>query len=238
MVPRGVPHGVLRGVPRGVLPFLCGFLALFSTIPISEAVLGNLIPLSVETYQVFDSLSRMKENYAFAKWNINQALTCASCKFGFSTLQTLLKLHLPPDKIAAVIEDLCVQLKIEPRIICRGLLEEFRTETFYVLTHVPYSPAEICNFVTNSDCAPDPPGTAWAVALPDIPKPPLQPIPPPSPESPKLRVLHLSDLHFDMYYKEGSNAECSEPLCCRKDGGAPGKNNKKKLSSFALKCGD
>ncbi|XP_055336532.1 sphingomyelin phosphodiesterase-like [Paramacrobiotus metropolitanus] len=197
-------------------------LLICTPVPqISGNILGNLIPLSLDTYQVFESLGRLKTNYGFAKWNINQQLTCTSCKFGFSTLQTLLKLHLPPDRIAAVIEDLCVQLKIEPRIVCRGLLEEFRPETFYVLTKVPYSPAEICNFVTNVDCAPDPPGTAWSVPLPDIPKPPVQVISPPSPGAKTLRVLQLSDLHFDMYYQEGTNAECEDPLCCRKEGGKP-----------------
>lgn len=207
---------------RAIVP-LCGFVIASLFIPSSEAILGNLIPLSMETYQVFESLGRLKTNYGFSKWNLNQKMTCTSCKLGFSTLQTLLKLHLPQDKIAAVLEDLCVELKVEPKIVCRGMLEEFRPETFYVLQHVPYSPGEICNFVTNSDCSPDPPGTAWTVDLPDIPKPPVVPILPPNPVAPKLRVLHLSDLHFDMYYKEGSNAECGDPLCCRKESGLPGR---------------
>jgi len=34
-------------------------------------------------------------------------------------------------------------------------------------------------------------------------------------------VLHLSDTHFDPYYTEGSNAACSEPLCCRSTDGIP-----------------
>ncbi len=34
-------------------------------------------------------------------------------------------------------------------------------------------------------------------------------------------MLHLSDTHFDPYYTEGSNAACSEPLCCRSTDGIP-----------------
>lgn len=30
-----------------------------------------------------------------------------------------------------------------------------------------------------------------------------------------IRVLHLSDIHIDLQYTEGLNAECGEPLCCR-----------------------
>ena len=41
--------------------------------------------------------------------------------------------------------------------------------------------------------------------------------------SPTLRLLHLTDLHFDPAYTEGVNAECGEPLCCRADDGQPSK---------------
>ena len=35
------------------------------------------------------------------------------------------------------------------------------------------------------------------------------------PDSPVTRILHLSDIHIDLEYTEGLNAECGEPLCCR-----------------------
>lgn len=31
-----------------------------------------------------------------------------------------------------------------------------------------------------------------------------------------FKVLQISDLHFDPYYEEGTNAKCNEPLCCRR----------------------
>lgn len=31
-----------------------------------------------------------------------------------------------------------------------------------------------------------------------------------------MRVLHLSDTHVDLLYREGSLANCDEPLCCQK----------------------
>ena len=30
-----------------------------------------------------------------------------------------------------------------------------------------------------------------------------------------IKILHLSDIHIDLEYTEGLNAECGEPLCCR-----------------------
>ena len=50
-------------------------------------------------------------------------------------------------------------------------------------------------------------------------------------EAKPIRVLHLSDTHFDPEYVEGSNADCSEPLCCRATSGAP-KNQKSAAGRF------
>ena len=30
-----------------------------------------------------------------------------------------------------------------------------------------------------------------------------------------IKIIHLSDIHIDLEYTEGLNAECGEPLCCR-----------------------
>lgn len=61
--------------------------------------------------------------------------------------------------------------------------------------------------------------------------PPFDPVPqPPVPEveaqyQPSgagiVRVLHLTDMHWDMEYHVGANAECGQPMCCRQVQGAP-----------------
>ena len=35
------------------------------------------------------------------------------------------------------------------------------------------------------------------------------------PDSPELRILHLSDVHMDPDFAEGTVVNCDEPLCCR-----------------------
>ena len=42
------------------------------------------------------------------------------------------------------------------------------------------------------------------------------------PGSPVSRVLHFSDVHLDHLYQEGSDPDCGEPLCCRKNDKPPG----------------
>ena len=29
------------------------------------------------------------------------------------------------------------------------------------------------------------------------------------------KILHLTDIHLDLFYTKGSNSKCNEPLCCR-----------------------
>lgn len=35
------------------------------------------------------------------------------------------------------------------------------------------------------------------------------------------KILHFTDLHIDFDYAPGSNANCNQPLCCRKENGYP-----------------
>lgn len=37
-----------------------------------------------------------------------------------------------------------------------------------------------------------------------------------------MKILHLSDLHVDLLYDEGSAAVCEHPYCCRHAFGDPG----------------
>ncbi|CAG0891968.1 unnamed protein product [Darwinula stevensoni] len=43
----------------------------------------------------------------------------------------------------------------------------------------------------------------------------------PYPRGKTLKVLHISDTHVDPEYREGANAVCGRPLCCRKSDGTP-----------------
>ncbi|KAL1419659.1 hypothetical protein MTO96_005073 [Rhipicephalus appendiculatus] len=36
-----------------------------------------------------------------------------------------------------------------------------------------------------------------------------------------VKVLHISDTHYDPEYSPGSNAVCDDPVCCRKNNGLP-----------------
>lgn len=66
----------------------------------------------------------------------------------------------------------------------------------------------------------------WNVTFPDRPKRANRSTVAPPEGLPRLKVLQLTDLHFDPYYQEGSNADCSLPMCCRASAGKPSSPDK------------
>lgn len=42
-----------------------------------------------------------------------------------------------------------------------------------------------------------------------------------------LKIVHISDLHPDLYYTEGFPVDCTEPVCCRSNSTAKGNSTKK-----------
>lgn len=85
-----------------------------------------------------------------------------------------------------------------------------------MIRHSKMRSVQICSFFLNENCsAYKDPDHDWKVKFPDIPKPSKHPITPPKQNVPRLKVLQISDTHYDPYYLMGSNAECGEPVCCR-----------------------
>ncbi|KAG1651599.1 Sphingomyelin phosphodiesterase [Nymphon striatum] len=93
-----------------------------------------------------------------------------------------------------------------------------KAEFSYILENVVFDSNEICSFVVGPHCSTSPSKLHdWEIHIPEKPSGvnQVQTTSPTDGKSAVLRVLHLSDTHFDPYYVEGSNAECGEPLCCR-----------------------
>lgn len=89
-------------------------------------------------------------------------------------------------------------------------------------------PDEICSFVIGDGCGDVyNPYHEWEVMFPPVPKPEVTESRVPEENAPSFKVLHLSDTHYDPYYMEGSNADCSEPLCCRLTNGPAASKDQK-----------
>lgn len=153
--------------------------------------------------------------------SIMSSMSCNACKAGVGLLQHYVQNGKTRDDIIKAASRLCMSFKIETPRVCMGIIYLMADEVVYVVEKLVMSPDEICGFLIGDICGtPYNPYHEWRVAFPPVPKPPIpQPQPPPD-GMPTLKILHLSDTHFDPEYKAGSNADCGEPLCCRASSGS------------------
>ncbi|CAL1539136.1 unnamed protein product [Lymnaea stagnalis] len=142
--------------------------------------------------------------------------TCLKCNIVAKVIQMLMKENTSSEDIKLAVRGVCIFFGIETPRVCQGLVEEFAPEVLTVLKNTPLSPSEVCSFVFGPECgAPYSPQSNWNVTFPPVPQPPPVYPTPPRPGSPTFRFLHLTDIHFDLDYQEGSETYCKEPLCCR-----------------------
>ncbi|KAK7476425.1 hypothetical protein BaRGS_00032350 [Batillaria attramentaria] len=102
-----------------------------------------------------------------------------------------------------------------------------------VLRGTLFGPDEVCGFVLGDTCAtPFYPGVMWNITMSDTPKPPVKPRVLPKPGYPTIRVLQLTDIHLDIEYRAGADAECGEPLCCRAFDSNPAPNKSREAGKW------
>ncbi|XP_035706324.1 sphingomyelin phosphodiesterase isoform X3 [Folsomia candida] len=148
--------------------------------------------------------------------SVMSSVSCSACKAGVSLLNHYVQSGRRNSEIAAAAIKLCINLKMQTPRVCTGIVDIYVDEIVEVLKGVVLDSNDICALVIGETCGvPVSPNWRWDVAFPPIPKPPFHGFPEPKKGAPKLKVLQISDTHWDPYYEPGSNADCGEPLCCR-----------------------
>lgn len=154
--------------------------------------------------------------------NVN-TIYCEACELFVDGAKALLQQGATAEDLEKFALKACIDFQIEDDKVCSAVVVEFKDELIGVLIELAYTPKEVCGFILGKDCgAPFNPIAMWNVTFPYVPKPPVVPPAPPKPGSPTLKVLHITDMHLDPVYMEGTNAECGEPVCCRPEDGFPG----------------
>ncbi|UYV61789.1 SMPD1 [Cordylochernes scorpioides] len=179
----------------------------------------NDIGMFYSAFDIYDSQQLVSE---FRNGHVSSK-TCMLCRVGVQLFQRLVQSDKSEDEIAKEAGNLCTTFNVATPRVCHGTVQLFKSEIVQVLSRVVLTPDEICGLVLGPVCGEvRNPFEGWNVTMSPFPKPPVTPPTPPKPNAPVLKVLHLSDTHFDPYYKEGNDADCGEPLCCRiQDGPAP-----------------
>ncbi|XP_015127559.1 sphingomyelin phosphodiesterase isoform X2 [Diachasma alloeum] len=153
-------------------------------------------------------------------------MNCFGCNAAIYFVQNMIRGLSPiSDKFArdvmkdSIYDGCKARLPVE---VCQGIVEEFVPQVYYILKNTKMGADSTCSFVMSGECEYVPDSLLeWQVTFPPIPKPPVTVPSPPRVGAKRLKVLQLSDIHYDPYYQEGSNAKCGNPLCCRSINGKP-----------------
>ncbi|KAI7877878.1 Metallo-dependent phosphatase-like protein [Mucor mucedo] len=137
---------------------------------------------------------------------------CDSC---LSMLRMTKRFCYFPERIQlAAMTNICKRSKQVDNQVCEGIVREQGPVIRNVLRTMDISGRDghlACASVLNS--CPYPDVIPWDVPFPK-PKPRYPYTKKPSYRS--MNVLHLSDWHVDPEYEEGTETQCSKPICCRK----------------------
>lgn len=150
---------------------------------------------------------------------VEDFLACEACKL---TVKKLADLVDEPNLITTaeeLITDACA-LK-QDREVCKGAITEMGTIVVESLADHYLDPEFAC---VKLDICKSPKYrvenlTEWQETIladkPDLPRPQIN-------STERIKFAHITDLHFDLEYIPGSNADCGLPLCCRDGVGTAG----------------
>ncbi|XP_059484529.1 sphingomyelin phosphodiesterase-like isoform X2 [Neocloeon triangulifer] len=152
-------------------------------------------------------------------------LSCGMCYLAANTVLTWINEGATKEEMVERIVTLCVTMNLQKEHICRGIAEAHADMAIWMVnkkkgTDNPITAEAVCGFALFPQCPLEGPLYTWSLDFEFTgPKPELLEEHPIPEDAPTLKVLHLTDVHVDPHYTPGSNAECDEPMCCRKDQG-------------------
>jgi sphingomyelin phosphodiesterase len=146
--------------------------------------------------------------------NLKIKLICNTCQSMIGKVQKY-DFNLQKKFLAFFIKEICTLGKIFPATICNGTVDEMASPLFQSLVKHLLDPDLICPKLGMCDEIYQEINIINLVndILKDKPK--NEEIKPTKRDT--LKMLHVSDIHTDLEYKEGSNASCGYPLCCREE---------------------
>lgn len=144
---------------------------------------------------------------------------CAGCKTGVEVIRYLYEMNYTKTEILNTAEYVCRHFADQESFVCRGITSQFKDEFLYVLEKLVFQPSQLCGLILSGCGNPiNPFDTNWNISLPPSP-PTFKNFKSSTNQTNKttpIRILQLSDIHFDPAYLEGSEADCEEPVCCIK----------------------
>ncbi|XP_004534319.1 sphingomyelin phosphodiesterase [Ceratitis capitata] len=123
------------------------------------------------------------------------------------------------DKIKSIALDVCLRLQLQTSEVCSNLIDFNFPTVAYIVKYSNIDSRTLCSlFMEFNFCNVKNANYNWTLEIDSdgeavtAPKSEI-----PTKNGNELKVLHITDLHYDPLYTPGSLAECDEPQCCQRD---------------------
>jgi len=171
------------------------------------------------TVRVPDQLKFLAQFYQHLRTEVltpeEKDLTCVACETAVGALIDLWLLGADTGAIEEALDGICTLLGLFDKAVCHGAIYNYGPIVeFVVKNRTPRIRAgEVCAAILGVGCGAWEEINDWTVDLPEG-KPEVEtPVLPPA-DSPVTKILHITDLHLDLTYTIGNNADCGLPMCC------------------------
>lgn len=154
---------------------------------------------------------------------------CISCKAIIKTFIDARRRGASDEALRRISINFCSLLNLQTKEVCEGVVDLNLPIIFHIVDSRPnLTSPTVCGVLLGSKYCPlNDPEYDWTV---NIDKGPARAAIPSNGDD--LKILQLTDIHYDPNYEVNGNAECAEPTCCRKG------QNKTGISKFAGHWGD
>ncbi|XP_070500971.1 sphingomyelin phosphodiesterase-like [Chironomus tepperi] len=148
-------------------------------------------------------------------------MTCVACRSTFALMLNQYRTgqrdreQLTQDSIT-----LCLQLTSYSIIVCEGAVRKYADIILFIVDSRPSLTAnQMCSIVLAPDCGdPDPIYDFTINVSPGLPITGPKTVFTPR-NSNEMKILHFTDIHYDPNYLVGGQANCADPICCRRANG-------------------
>ncbi|XP_043498948.1 sphingomyelin phosphodiesterase-like [Polistes fuscatus] len=186
-----------------------------------------------ESFNKSIQLLSIPDELQFVDWRtftgLNSIGICTICK---AILQTFIKFRqqgMSDDDIAKNVIKLCVLLNFQHEKVCSGVVKL----NLPIIVHIldlkqNINASDICGIVLESKSCPlNAEKYEWSVPIDHIT---IDEISSKNTSNETIRIIQITDIHYDPKYEPNGNPLCKEPTCCRK--GQNITNSSNKLAGF------
>lgn len=152
-------------------------------------------------------------------------LGCAACRTYLASLIRDRRNGASQESLVASATTMCRIVTPFDTHVCPGLVELNVESLLYIIDARPSLTAtNVCAIVLQGECGSIDPDMAFTVNVaPGNPVVQSKSVWAPR-QANELRIIHLTDLHYDPHYMTGGIGPCPNPVCCRRADGMASNN--------------